>query len=53
MAFLVEEAGGVASDGSRPVLDVVPTSIHQRCPIFLGSSEDVNELLDLIKKHSK
>ncbi|XP_054288259.1 fructose-1,6-bisphosphatase 1-like isoform X2 [Macrosteles quadrilineatus] len=53
MAYLVEEAGGLASDGSHAVLDVIPTSIHQRCPIFLGSSQDVKEVLDLIQKHAK
>lgn len=53
MAYLVEEAGGLASDGKTRVLDVVPTKIHQRCPIFLGSKDDVNEVLDIVKKHSK
>lgn len=52
MAYLIEEAGGLASDGTKPVLDVVPLSIHQRCPIILGSKEDVSEVLELIAKHS-
>jgi len=51
MAFLVEQAGGLASDGHTPILDLVPTDIHERSPIFLGSRGDVQEVLDLYKKH--
>jgi len=38
VAFLVERAGGVATDGDNPVLDVVPTAIHQRTPLVFGSA---------------
>ncbi|MBN1447750.1 MAG: class 1 fructose-bisphosphatase [Bacteroidetes bacterium] len=41
MAFLVEKAGGRATDGSRRILEIVPTDVHQRVPVFLGSFEDV------------
>ena len=41
MAFLVEEAGGRASDGRRRILDVEPTSLHQRTPLFIGSTPAV------------
>lgn len=41
MAYLVEQAGGLAIDGKQAVLDIVPTEIHQRTGIFLGSKEDV------------
>ena len=44
MAFLVEHAGGRAITHEGPVLDIVPTSIHERCPIFLGSRSDIEEL---------
>ncbi|ORX36850.1 putative fructose-bisphosphatase [Kockovaella imperatae] len=44
MAFLTEQAGGVATTGSRRILDVSPTHIHGRCPVFLGSKEDVEDL---------
>ncbi len=36
LAFLVEQAGGRASDGTRPILDIVPTALHQRTPLFIG-----------------
>ncbi len=37
LAFLAQQAGGYASDGSRPILDIQPTALHQRVPIFIGS----------------
>ena len=45
MAFLIEQAGGLATTGEKRVLDVEPKSIHERVPIFLGSKEDVQDLL--------
>lgn len=36
MAFIAEQAGGAASDGARPVMQVTPTGIHQRTPLILG-----------------
>lgn len=44
MAFLVESAGGRAITHDGSVLDIVPTSIHERCPIFLGSKTDIDEV---------
>jgi len=41
LAFLAEAAGGAASDGTRPILDIVPDGLHQRTPLFIGSREDV------------
>jgi len=41
MAFLFEQAGGAATDGEKRILDIKPTSLHQRTPLVLGSSEDV------------
>ena len=37
LAFLVEQAGGYATDGFRPILEIVPDSIHQRTPLFIGN----------------
>eukprot|EP00092_Neocalanus_flemingeri_P026107 GFUD01028293.1.p1 GENE.GFUD01028293.1~~GFUD01028293.1.p1 ORF type:complete len:336 (+),score=103.43 GFUD01028293.1:203-1210(+) len=51
MAFLMEQAGGVAHTGEKPVLDFVPTKLHERCPIYLGSKDDVEDLLEVIAKH--
>eukprot|EP01089_Gocevia_fonbrunei_P007100 TRINITY_DN18138_c0_g1_i1.p1 TRINITY_DN18138_c0_g1~~TRINITY_DN18138_c0_g1_i1.p1 ORF type:complete len:336 (+),score=70.08 TRINITY_DN18138_c0_g1_i1:109-1116(+) len=47
MAFLSVKAGGGAVTGSSNILDVVPTDIHQRVPVFLGSKENVEEISKL------
>ncbi|KAL6515443.1 hypothetical protein OROHE_018477 [Orobanche hederae] len=44
MSFLIEEAGGQAFTGKQRALDLVPTTIHERSPIFLGSYDDVEEI---------
>lgn len=41
MAFLVEQAGGKASTGGQRILDIHPTSPHQRVPVLIGSRDDV------------
>lgn len=49
MAFLIKEAGGLASNGKIDILNIQPEKIHQRSPIFLGSKSDVEELLSYIQ----
>ena len=51
MAYIIEQAGGLATTGSSPILDVIPNSIHQRSPIFLGSKEDVEDVIECFKKY--
>lgn len=53
MAFIMENAGGLANSGKGPILDIQPKGIHQRTPIFLGSKEDVEELLGYIQKYDQ
>lgn len=43
-AFILEVAGGVATDGVGRILDIVPTSLHQRTPLFIGSKLMMDEL---------
>jgi fructose-1,6-bisphosphatase I len=43
-AFLVEVAGGVATDGNKRILDIKPTELHQRSPLFAGSKMMMQEL---------
>lgn len=45
MAYLTEQAGGLATTGKIRILDIQPTEIHERCPVFLGSKEDVEDLI--------
>ncbi len=41
MAYIMEEAGGRATDGKKRILEIQPTGLHERTPIFIGSMEDV------------
>ena len=42
MAFLFEQAGGMAIDGKERILDIMPSELHQRVPVILGSKDDVS-----------
>ena len=44
MAFIVEQAGGAATDGSTPILDLQPKGLHQRCAVVLGSKNEVQRV---------
>jgi fructose-1,6-bisphosphatase I len=39
LAFLIEQAGGSATDGNKPILDIMPTELHQRSSAILGNTE--------------
>ncbi len=41
MAYLFEQAGGAATNGTDRILDILPTEVHQRTPLVLGSKDDV------------
>jgi fructose-1,6-bisphosphatase I len=41
LAFIVEQAGGAAIDGAQRILDVQPTELHQRTPLYIGSKDEI------------
>jgi len=43
LAMVVEQAGGAASTGEERILDIQPTSLHQKVPLIIGSRDDVRE----------
>jgi len=49
MAYLVEQAGGCASDGNQRILDIQPVSLHQRTPLIMGSKHEVQTYEKYIK----
>ncbi|CAL8345760.1 unnamed protein product [Lota lota] len=51
IAFLIEQAGGMATTGTQRILDVQPEALHQRVPFVVGSHDDVTEYLSFVKKH--
>ena len=50
MAFIVEQAGGKASDGRQRIMDLKPTELHQRVPFFCGSKNMVEKAEEFMKK---
>jgi len=49
MAFIVEQAGGKATTGTQRILEIVPTSVHQRVSVYLGGKQNVEELEQFFK----
>lgn len=50
MAFLIEQAGGAASNGRKRILDLKPEQIHERSPVFIGCKDDVALAEEFIRK---
>ena len=48
IAMIVENAGGVASDGTGRVLDIDPTSVHQRVPFVIGGQVEMDDFADTL-----
>jgi fructose-1,6-bisphosphatase I len=42
LAFVVEQAGGAATDGVHRIMDITPTELHQRTPLYIGSKGEVD-----------
>lgn len=53
MSFIVTQAGGLATNGEKSILEIVPRDIHERSPIFLGSPEDVEDVVSYLNKYKK
>ncbi len=49
LAFIVHLAGGIATNGSIPILDIKPVTLHQRMPLFIGSCGMMDELMQCIR----
>jgi fructose-1,6-bisphosphatase I len=53
MGYIVEQAGGRASDGFHRIMDIEPYDLHQRSPVFIGSHDMVVKAEEFMKKYSK
>jgi fructose-1,6-bisphosphatase I len=53
LAMIIEQAGGKASDGFNRILDIQPTALHQRTPLFIGSSDMVNKAEEMMTRYSQ
>jgi fructose-1,6-bisphosphatase I len=52
MALIMEAAGGIADFGAGRILDIIPTELHQRTPIYIGSKELVSKSLSFVAENS-
>lgn len=52
LSFIVEQAGGKATTGFNRVLEVLPKTLHQRVPLFIGSADMVEKAEEFMSKHS-
>ncbi len=46
MSFLINQAGGKSSDGEKSILEIVPSELHERCPVFIGN-KDLIDILEI------
>ena len=50
IAFIIEQAGGKASDGKNRIMEIEPTDLHQRAPYFAGTTEMVDKVEEFIAR---
>jgi fructose-1,6-bisphosphatase I len=50
MSFIVEQAGGLSTTGLQRVMEVMPSVVHQRVPVIMGSKQDVEEVIEAYSK---
>jgi fructose-1,6-bisphosphatase I len=53
IAFIAEQAGGVASEGKKRILEIRPKSLHQRSPFYVGSKNMVRRIEDFIDERKR
>jgi fructose-1,6-bisphosphatase I len=53
LAFIVEQAGGKSSDGHLRTMEIEPQAPHERCPIFIGSTELVSQVEEFLAQEAK
>lgn len=50
LAMVAEQAGGLATDGKNRILDLTPTHLHDRVPLFMGSEQDVRKVTEIYRE---
>jgi fructose-1,6-bisphosphatase I len=48
LAFIIKQAGSMATDGKQDILDIVPESLHQKTPLIIGSKFEVEKFLEFM-----
>ena len=52
MGMLIEQAGGMAHTGTQSIMDIEPGNLHQRVPVLMGSTEEVQRVVDYHKDNA-
>lgn len=52
LAFIAEQAGGIATDGKNRILEIEPTAFHQRTPLYIGSKQMVEQAMEYLKANA-
>lgn len=53
LSFIIEQAGGIATNGNERIMELEPTAIHERTPIYIGSRQNVEEAMQFISNDEK
>lgn len=52
LSFIIEQAGGMATDGHKRIMELQPEAIHQQTPIYIGSKKNVQTVMDFLKEQA-
>lgn len=53
LSFIIEQAGGKATNGSKRIMEIEPTSIHQQTPIYIGSKDNVDKVTEFLQQYKE
>ena len=53
LSFIIEQAGGMATNGKERIMEIEPNAIHQRTPIYIGSPENVTHVMDFLHEYEE
>lgn len=52
LSFIIEQAGGMATNGHKRIMEIEPTAIHQQTPIYIGSKNNVAKVMEFLESYS-
>lgn len=53
LSMIIEQAGGLAIDGKKRIMEIIPTAIHQQTPIYIGSKENVSKVKSFLEEYTQ
>jgi fructose-1,6-bisphosphatase I len=52
LSFIIEQAGGMATNGNKRIMELQPKAIHQQTPIYIGSKDNVQKVMDFLEEYA-